>query len=241
MMPPVVIIAGGAATRLRPITKSVPKAMLEVAGKPFIAHQLLLLQKNGIKKAVICSGYLSKQIEDFVADGSKFGLSVTFSVDGEKLLGTGGAVKKALDLLEEEFFIMYGDSYLTVNFKNVYDYFLTSPGMGLMTVFKNSNAWDNSNIVFKNSKIAAYDKKKKTKEMDYIDYGLGILKKSAFDAMAARDIFDLSELYQDIISNKQMSGYEVSERFYEIGSLRGLSETEEYILNTQKKEQDDGK
>jgi len=230
MMPSVVIIAGGAATRLRPVTETVPKALLMVAGKPFIAHQLLLLRKNGIKKIVICSGRLSKQIEDFVSDGSEFGLSVTFSVDGEKLLGTGGAVKKALPLLEEEFFVMYGDSYLTVHFNDVYDYFRAYSGMGLMTVFKNRNTRGNSNIVFKGGKIITYDKKNKMEEMDYIDYGLGILKKTAFDAMAAKEIFDLSELYQDIISKKQMSAYEVSERFYEIGSLSGLAETERYIL-----------
>ena len=231
-MPSVVILAGGVATRLRSITETIPKAMLTVAGEPFIAHQLLLLKKNGIKKAVICSGYLSKQIEDFVGNGSEFDLSVTFSIDGEKLLGTGGAVKKALPLLEDEFFVMYGDSYLTVNFKHVYDYFLTSPSMGLMTVFKNHNAWDNSNIVFKDGKIITYDKKNKIEDMDYIDYGLGILKRSAFDAMGSKEVFDLSELYQDIIAKKQMSGYEVPERFYEIGSKSGLAETEKYILNS---------
>jgi N-acetyl-alpha-D-muramate 1-phosphate uridylyltransferase len=235
MMPPVVILAGGVATRLRPITETIPKALLTVAEKPFIAHQLLLLKKNGIKRIVICSGYLSQQIEDFVGDGSQFGLSVAFSVDGEKLLGTGGAVKKALPLLEEEFFVMYGDSYLTVDFKDVYDSFRKSSSMGLMTVFKNDNAWDSSNIVFKDGKIITYDKKNKIAGMDYIDYGLGILKKPVFKAMADRDVFDLSELYQDIISKKQMCGYVVPERFYEIGKLSGLEETEKYILNKQKK------
>jgi NDP-sugar pyrophosphorylase family protein len=236
MMPPVVILAGGIARRLRPITETVPKSLLIVAGEPFIAHQLRLLRKNGIKKAVICSGYLSQKIENFVGNGNQFGLSVSYSVDGDKLLGTGGAVKKALPLLGEEFFVMYGDSYLTVNFKHVYDYFLTSSDMGLMTVFKNHNVWDNSNIVFKGGKIITYDKKNKIKGMDYIDYGLGILKKRAFDAMADREVFDLSELYQDIISKNQMSGYEATERFYEIGSLSGLAETERHILKTKTQE-----
>ncbi|MBU4313553.1 MAG: hypothetical protein KJ821_01980, partial [Actinobacteria bacterium] len=179
---------------------------------------------------------LSKEIENFVGNGSKFGLSVIFSVDGEKLLGTGGAVKKALPLLEEDFFVMYGDSYLTVNFKDVYNYFLAQQRMGLMTVFKNRNAWDSSNIVFEGGKIITYDKKNKTKGMEYIDYGLGILKKSAFELMTDRDVFDLSELYQDIILKDEMCGYEVPERFYEIGSLNGLAETEKYIINTNKQE-----
>ncbi|MBF0504452.1 MAG: NTP transferase domain-containing protein [Candidatus Omnitrophica bacterium] len=235
-MPPVVILAGGVAARLRPITQTVPKALLIVAGKPFIAHQLDLLRKNGIKKVVICSGYLSQQIEDFVGDGSQYGLSIAFCVDGEKLLGTGGAVKKALPLLEEQFFVMYGDSYLTVNFQDVYDYFLKNPGIGLMTVLKNQNAWDKSNIVFEGGKITTYDKNNKIKGMDYIDYGLGILRKSAFDVTGFKNIFDLSEIYQYIISKKQMSGYEVTERFYEIGSLSGLAETEKYLLNLRKRE-----
>ena len=234
MMPPVVILAGGIATRLRPMTETIPKSLLQVAGEPFIAHQLRLLRTNGIKKVVICSGYLGGQIEKFVATGARFDLSVTFSADGEKLLGTGGAVKKALALLDEEFFVMYGDSYLTVDFKSVYDYFLTTPSLALMTVLKNHNAWDKSNIVFKDNQIITYDKKNKVDGMDYIDYGLGILKKSAFDAMASKEVFDLSQLYQDIIAKKQMSGYVVSERFYEIGSLNGLAETQEYILNAKK-------
>jgi NDP-sugar pyrophosphorylase family protein len=235
MMPPVVVLAGGIAKRLRPITETVPKALLMVAGKPFIAHQLLLLKKNGISRVVICTGHLSGQIERFVGDGGRFGLSVSFSVDGEKLLGTGGAVKKALPLLGNEFFVMYGDSYLTVDFKLVYDYFLKSPGMGLMTVFKNRDNWGSSNMVFKEGKIISYDKKNKTAAMDHIDYGLGLLKKPVFKAMGPKEVFDLSELYQDIISKGQMSGYEVPERFYEIGSLSGLAETEKFILDSAKK------
>ncbi len=230
MMPSVVIIAGGVATRLRPITETVPKSLILVAGKPFIAHQLHLLRKNGIKKVVICTGFLSRQIEDFVGDGSQYDLSVIFSDDGEKLLGTGGAVKKALPLLEEEFFVTYGDTYLTVNFKDVYEYFRTQQSLGLMTVFKNCNAWDKSNIVFKGRQIVRYDKKNKTEDMDYIDYGMGILKKSSFSAMVSKDVFDLAELYQGMISKKQMSAYEVPERFYEIGSMSGLADTERFIF-----------
>jgi len=230
-MPSVVIITGGIATRLRPMTVNVPKAMLPIAGKPFIAHQLDLFKKNGLQRVVICSGYLSKQIEDFVGDGSRFGLSVSFSVDGKKLLGTGGAVKKALPLLDDEFFVIYGDSYLNVNFKNVYDYFISQSGLGLMTVFKNLDAWDSSNIVFKDGHILDYDKAIKTKNMEYIDYGLGILNKTAFELMNKHEIFDLSELYKKIINMQKMIGYEVVNRFYEIGSPEGLAETEKYLLS----------
>ena len=235
-MPSVVIISGGVATRLRPLTESVPKAMLKVAGLPFIAHQLSLLKNKGIQRVIICSGYLSKQIEDFVGNGSKFGLSVSFSVEGEKLLGTGGAVKKALPLLENDFFLIYGDAYLDVNFKNIYDYFLSQKGLGLMAVFKNRDAWDSSNIMFKDGRIINYDKENKTENMDYIDYGLGILKKSAFDLMKNKEIFDLSELYKKIIIMREMIAFEVATRFYEIGSPKGLEETEKYLLSIAKLE-----
>ncbi len=231
MIPAVAILAGGYATRLYPVTKSVPKAMLQVAGIPFIAHQLALLKKNGIKKVIICSGYLSKQIEDFVGDGKEFGLSVNFSVDEGKLLGTGGAIKKALPLLGDYFFVMYGDSYLNIDFRSVSDFFLSQNKKGLMTVLRNSDKWGKSNIVFKDGKIINYDEKEKTKDMEYIDYGLSMLRKSAFDEICDKEVFNLTELYKSLIEKEQMIGYEVTSRFYEIGSALGLAETEEYLLS----------
>ena len=234
MMPAVALLVGGYARRLYPVTKTIPKAMMAVAGKPFIAHQLALLKKNGITKVVICSGYLSKQIENFVGDGKEFGLSVDFSLDGEKLLGTGGAIKKALPLLGDIFFVMYGDSYLTIDFKSVYDFFLSQNKKGLMTVLRNRDKWDKSNIVFKNGKIINYDKKEKTRDMEYVDYGLSMLRKSAFDDAGNAEVFDLAVLYKSLIAKEQISGYEVKSRFYEIGSARGLAETEEYLLSLSK-------
>lgn len=230
-MPVVALLVGGYARRLYPVTRTIPKAMLTVAGKPFMAHQLALLKKNGITKVVVCSGYLSKQIEDFVGDGKEFGLSVNFSIDGEKLLGTGGAIKKALPLLGDIFFIMYGDSYLTIDFKAVYDFFLSQNKKGLMTILRNRDDWDKSNIIFRNGKIINYDKKEKTRDMEYVDYGLSILKESAFDNAGNEEVFDLAELYKSLIAKEQMIGYEVKNRFYEIGSALGLAETEEYLLS----------
>jgi len=236
MMSTAVIIAGGRAVRLYPFTKTVPKAMLQVAGKPFIAHQLALLKKNGITKVVICSGYLSKQIEEFIGDGEKFGLAVKFSVDGEKLLGTGGAIKKALPLLGDNFFVMYGDSYLNIDFKLINDYFMSYDKKGLMTVLMNKDEWDKSNIVFRNGKIINYDKKEKTRDMEYIDYGLSLLRKTAFDEIGNKEIFDLAEFYKILIKKGEMLGYEAKNRFYEIGSTQGLAETEEYLLGLSKEE-----
>jgi NDP-sugar pyrophosphorylase family protein len=237
MMPTVAILDGGYAKRLYPVTKAIPKAMLQVAGKPFIAHQLALLKKSGITEVVICSGYLSEQIEDFIGDGKQFGLSINFSTDGEKPLGTGGAIKKALPLLGDAFFVMNGDSYLTVDFKSISDFFLSQRKKGLMTVLRNKDQWDKSNIIFKNGKIIKYDKKEKTPGMEYIDYGLSMLRESAFDEIGTEEVFDLTQVYQSLIEKGQMIGYEVKNRFYEIGSAQGLAETEEYLLSSSKKSQ----
>src|SRR6266481_3446322 len=113
-MPPIAVIAGGLATRMGDRARTTPKSMLVVAGEPFIAHQLRLFRREGLERVVLCVAHLGDQIEDFVGDGAKFGLSVNYSPDGETLMGTGGAVKKALPLLGDEFFITYGDSYLDI-------------------------------------------------------------------------------------------------------------------------------
>ena len=237
MMPAAAILVGGQATRLHPVTRTIPKAMLQVAGKPFIAHQLDLLKKKGVTEVIICSGYLSDQIEDFIGDGKHFGLSIGFSVDGEKLLGTGGAIKKALPLLNDVFFVMYGDTYLTIDFRSVSDFFLSQNKEGLMTVLHNKDRWGRSNTVLKNGQITKYDKKEKTTDMEYIDYGLTVLRKSAFDEIGDEQVFDLAKIYQSLIREEQMIGYEVKNRFYEIGSAEGLAETEEYLLSLSKRNQ----
>jgi N-acetyl-alpha-D-muramate 1-phosphate uridylyltransferase len=231
MMPSIVILAGGYATRLYPVTKTIPKSMLHIAGKPFIAHQLAMLKKNDINKVIICSGYLSNQIENLVGNGEKFGLSVYYSFDGDNLLGTGGAIKKALPLLDDTFFIIYGDSYLNVDFRSVSNYFLSRNKKGLMTVLRNRGKWDRSNITSKDGNITNYSKTEKNGEMEYIDYGLSMLRKSAFDETGSEAIFDLAVIFKSLIAQQQMIGYEVKSRFYEIGSVQGIKETEEYLLS----------
>ena len=230
-IPPVAILAGGLATRSYPTTKNMPKSMLVVAGKPFISHQLELLQKRGITEVVICAGYLGTQIKDFVLDGKGFGLEVKYSFDGEKLLGTGGAVKKALSKLKDPFFVIYGDSYLDIDYKRIANYFYSNKMPGLMTVLKNENKWDKSNLIFKNDQIVKYDKNDITSDMDYIDYGLGIFRKSVFDNYNKDEMFDLASVYMKLAEKKCLLGYEVKKRFYEIGSHIGLEETEKYISN----------
>jgi N-acetyl-alpha-D-muramate 1-phosphate uridylyltransferase len=230
MMPPLVILAGGLATRLYPLTQTIPKALLKIAGKPFISHQLEILKKNNIQQVVICAGYLGEQIEEFVKDGSEYGLSVQYSFDGESLMGTGGAVQKALPLLGDMFWIMYGDSYLDADYSPVLRFFLSCCKKGLMTVFKNDDKWDRSNIQYADGMIVKYDKKEKARELQYIDYGLSLLRKEAFARFAGRDVFDLAEVYVDLVNNAGMLGFEMLQRFYEIGSPEGIAETERYIM-----------
>ena len=228
-MLPVAILAGGLATRLRPITEKIPKALVEVAGRPFIAWQLDQLQSEGVEEVVLCTGYLGEMIEEIIGDGHSFGLKVAYSHDGKKLLGTGGALKKARALLGEAFFILYGDSYLPVSFKEVENAYLESGRLGLMTVLANQNQWDKSNVLFQNGRLVEYNKRSPLTEMHHIDYGLGVLKASCFDVYPENEPFDLADLYHELSLKGDLHGHEVYNRFYEIGSHTGLSETANYL------------
>ncbi len=221
---PLAILAGGLATRLRPITETIPKSLVAVAGRPFIEHQLEQLQREGIRRVVLCVGYLGEMVRDVVGDGSSFGLRVDYSFDGPKLLGTGGALRQALPLLGETFFVLYGDSYLPIPFAPVAETFLKSGKQGLMTVYRNEGSYDTSNVIFADGRIRIYDKKAKQPEMRHIDYGLELLKPAAFEPFAGREAFDLAELLQNLLSRDRLAGHEVTTRFYEIGSHAGLNE-----------------
>jgi NDP-sugar pyrophosphorylase family protein len=223
---PVAILAGGLATRLRPITEKIPKSLVPVAGKPFLAHQLELLRSRGIRRAVLCVGYLGEMIQRDFGNGEKFGVELDYSFDGEKLLGTGGAIKCALPLLGREFFVLYGDSYLPVDYAPISEFFHRSGKLGLMTVYHNEGKYDTSNVVFADSEIKIYDKNAKSPEMRHIDYGLSLFKAAAFDSYSAGQSFDLAEVMGRLVREKQLAGCEVHERFYEIGSPAGLAELE---------------
>ncbi|MDR3048938.1 MAG: NTP transferase domain-containing protein [Elusimicrobiota bacterium] len=225
---PVIILAGGLAQRLRPLTDKIPKAMLEICQKPFIEWQIKLLRSRGISQIVLCVGYLGEMIEKFVGDGSQFGVGIRYSYDGNTLLKTGGAIKKALKYIDSSFFVLYGDSYLTIDYQAVQNAYINSGKKGLMTIYKNNNQFDKSNVVFKNGQIAAYSKKQVLDDMDYIDYGLGILNKDEF-LNEKRDIFDLADIYEKLAQKNQLTGYEVFERFYEIGSKCGIKELEDFL------------
>jgi NDP-sugar pyrophosphorylase family protein len=223
---PVAILAGGLATRLRPVTEKIPKSLLPVAGRPFLAHQLELLHARGIRRAVLCLGHLGEMIQREFSDGSEFGVQLDYSFDGPKLLGTGGAIKRALPLLGDEFFVLYGDSYLPVEYRPIAEFFRRSGKLGCMTVYRNEGRYDTSNVVFHDGEIAVYDKKNRSPEMRHIDYGLSLFKSAAFESYSAGQAFDLAEVMGKLVREKQLAGYEVRERFYEIGSPAGLAELE---------------
>ncbi len=229
---PAILLAGGLATRLRPLTENIPKSLIDINGEPFIAHQLKLLKKNNITDVVICSGYLGEQIQNFVGNGANFGLNISYSFDGPNLLGTAGAIKKAINLLDDNFFVIYGDSYLPCNYLDIQHAYLNSNKISLMSVYKNHNKFDKSNVIYKNGNIVTYDKKNHTKEMQYIDYGLGIFNKKAFNIVPENNPYDLADLYQTLLKTNQLSAIEIAQRFYEIGSISGIKEFKKYAETT---------
>lgn len=226
---PVALLAGGMATRLRPITEKIPKLLVEVAGEPFFSHQIRLLKKHGLTRIVLCVGYLGEQIVDLYGDGSRWGVQIDYSFDGEKLLGTGGALIRALPKLGDAFYTLYGDSYLPLDYLDVGRSFLASGKLGLMTVFENHEAYDASNVWFADQEIKLYSKKQKHPAMRHIDYGLGVFRAEAFAPYPRDAVVDLATVQTDLVSRHQLAGYEVRHRFYEIGSHPGLQELDQLL------------
>jgi NDP-sugar pyrophosphorylase family protein len=226
---PVAILAGGLATRLRPITSTIPKSMVEVAGRPFLDHQLALLRQHGFRRVVLCVGHLGHMIEEHVGDGSAIGLEVSYSHDGERLMGTGGALRRALPLLGELFWVVYGDSYLDFDYRAALESFGRSGVLGLMTVLRNDDHWDTSNVVFRDGRLVLYDKRRRTPEMTHIDYGATLLRREAVAGQPAGAPWDLADLFADLVRSGRMAGHEVARRFYEIGSPQGLAQTDAHL------------
>lgn len=226
---PVAILAGGLATRLRPITQKIPKALVELAGKPFIDHQLALLHRNGIRKVVLCLAYLGEMVEQHLSDGLQLGMELKYSYDGERLLGTGGAIRRAAHLLGDVFWIMYGDSYMDIDYRAVLADFASRNSLGMMTVLRNNNQWDRSNVVFRDGQVIWYDKRNQTPEMNYIDYGVAMLRREAIERIPSDQPFDLADLYAELSREGQLAGHEVFTRFYEIGTPQSLEEARAYL------------
>ena len=226
---PVAILAGGLATRLGALTIDTPKCLLDVAGRPFIHHQLIQLRSEGVRRVVLCLGYLSERVVEAVGDGSEFDLEVVYSLDGSEPRGTAGAVKQALPMLGPSFFVLYGDSYLKCSYAAVQHAFENAGKLAMMTVLRNEGRWDTSNVEFRDGCIVAYDKKQRTANMQHVDYGLGVWNHRAFDIVPQTGSCDLADISKEMLAREELVGFEVAERFYEIGSMSGLQEACRYL------------
>ena len=224
-----VIFCGGLATRLGDLAKDTPKSMIKIEGKPFLEYQIEMLKKQSIKDIVLCVGYLSEKIIEYFGDGKKFGVNIRYSHDDEKPLGPIGALKNAEPLLDDVFFIMYGDSYLFVDFKKVYSYFLECEDLALMVAYKNFDKYDASNLVIKNGRIVACGKENKTKDMIYIDYGTSILRKKVLEIVPKYTPYSTERFFSELVKKRELMAFETEERFYHIGNLKSLEEFRSYI------------
>jgi N-acetyl-alpha-D-muramate 1-phosphate uridylyltransferase len=229
-----VILAGGLATRMRPLTDALPKALLLAAGRPFIDHQLEWLAQVGVNKVLLSVGYRGEMLRDHVGDGSRWGLAVTVVDEGPELRGTGGALRLAFDrgALEESFLLTYGDSFLPIDFDAVWQAFLACGKPALMTVFRNAGRWDQSNAVFERGQVF-YDKARRSRPVEdfqYIDYGLSALEREVVSRLVpAQGKHDLATVLHELSKSDELAGFEVHQRFFEIGSPAGLSELEQWL------------
>jgi N-acetyl-alpha-D-muramate 1-phosphate uridylyltransferase len=228
-MIPVVILCGGQSTRLSPLTEKRPKSMIEVLGKPFIDHQLTLLKKNNVTKVILCIGKYGDQIWDYVKDGLNWGLSVKYSDDGEKLLGTGGALLNARPILPDEFIVMNGDSYLDIDYNTIVTKFHHKGKPILMTVYPIKGTNFVGNVCVRHNKIVDYNKSGKNRDMNYIDYGITPMKKWLLDYFPSGDAFDFGQIYSQMIQEHGVSCYQSPKIFHEIGTHDGLEETIQYM------------
>ena len=224
------ILAGGLGERLRPITETIPKALVPVAGEPFAHHQLRLLAAGGVRDVVYCIGHHGDLIREAIGDGSRFGLAVDYVDEGRKLRGTAGALRLALDegALDEAFAVLYGDSYLPIELAPVWRAFDEAGLPALMTVLHNEDRWDRSNARFESGRVALYEKG--GAGAGFIDYGLSVLERRIVaERVPAATVADLADLYHELSVEGSLAGYEVHERFYEVGSPAGLAELERHL------------
>ena len=224
-----VVLCGGLATRLGDLAKNIPKSMIEIDGKPFLEYQIENLKNHSIRDLVLCVGHLSEQIENYFGDGKKFGVNIQYSHDGDKPLGSIGAIKNAEPLLEDEFFIMYGDSYLSVDFQKAYSFFIQNNKLGLMVVYKNYDKYDKSNIVVKDNMVVKYGKNNRTNDMIYIDYGTSVIRKKALDLIPKNTFYTTGQFFSDLIKKEELLAFEAKKRFYHIGNPESLEEFRHFI------------
>ena len=222
-----VILCGGLATRLGDISKTIPKSMIQIGDKPFLEHQIDFLKKNSIKNIILCVGHLSEKVESYFGDGSNFDVNIKYSYDGDKLLGPIGALKNAETLLDDVFFILYGDSYPSVDFKEIHSKFLKDNKLGLMVVYKNYDKYDKSNIQIENNMITGYGEENAI----FIDYGTSVIRKNALEIVPKNSFFTTGDFFKELIKKQELLAFEAKERFYHIGNPESLEEFKRFITS----------
>jgi NDP-sugar pyrophosphorylase family protein len=224
---PVCILAGGRGTRLGGRAREVPKPLLEVAGEPFLIHQLRLLAAHEVREAVICVGHRGELIESRIGE-ERFGVRIAYSHDGPGLDGTLGAIRRALPLLPERFLVLYGDTYLRLDYRAADRAWRESGLPALMVVLRNVGRWEVSNARYELGRVVAYDKRSPTTDMSWIDYGLGGLTAAALERVPESES-DLAVLYGALARRGELCGHAATERFYEIGTPGALEETDAFL------------
>jgi NDP-sugar pyrophosphorylase family protein len=228
-LPPVCVLAGGLGSRLGEAVRDTPKPLLEVAGEPFLSHQLRLLARHGATRVVLSVGYLGELIEERIG-AARFGIEIAYSYDGPHPIGTLGAVRKAAPLLGPRFLVLYGDTYLRIDYAEVARGWLASGLPAVMTVLRNEGCWDTSNVVFDGRRVRRYDKHAPAPDMHWIDYGLGGLTSDAL-RLVNPESEDLAELYSELARRGELLGFAATHRFYEIGTPAALAEASEFLAD----------
>jgi NDP-sugar pyrophosphorylase family protein len=224
-----IILCGGLGTRLSHLTKYTPKSMIQIEGKPFLEYQIETLKKQSIKDIVLCVGHLSEKIEEYFGNGEKFDVNIKYSYDKEKLLGPIGALKNVEPLLKDTFFIMYGDSYISLDFHKVHNYFMQHDKPALMVVYKNQDKYDRSNLIIQDNMVIGYGEKERTRDMIYIDYGTSVLRKKVLDNIPKDTPYSNEQFFSELVKKRELMAFEVEERFYHIGDLEALEEFRNHI------------
>jgi MurNAc alpha-1-phosphate uridylyltransferase len=235
-----VIMAGGRGTRLGRLTARRPKSLVDVHGRPFLEHQLELLRGSGIRRILLCVGYFGEQIKERIGNGRRLGVAVEYSEEGEELLGTGGALKKAGPFLDDRFFLLWGDSYLLLDYRKIWGAYLNGRCLGLMVVYKNSNERVRSNVAVRDGRVVLYDKWQPPPDMSYIDNGLSAWAKEILGMIPAGRPFEVERLFQELAPRGEVAAFETDQRFYEIGSKAGLAELRR-LLTTPRRSVEVGK
>jgi NDP-sugar pyrophosphorylase family protein len=233
-LPPICLLAGGLGTRLGETVRDTPKPLLAIAGEPFLIHQLRLLASHGAARVVLCVGYLGELIEQRIGS-SQLGIDITYSYDGPDPIGTLGAVRKAAPALGERFLVLYGDTYLRLDYRTAVCAWADSGLPALMTVLRNEGRWDVSNVYFDGTRVVRYDKRAPFSEMSWIDYGLGGLEAHTLELLPDTSD-DLADLYYELARRGELFGFEATERFFEIGTPASLAETNDFLAQLQRSE-----